>query len=286
MKIGKNPKYLWLLLKQIGHNYQRHNISRLAAESTYYLILSIVPFFIFFLNCLMFFAHSELDTVLKVLYMLPADSRNAIQPVIMNLIDSRSQTILSVGFLVAFWSASKGINALVRALDMILNVTGKEIHFIMVYVKSLVFTMTSVVAGFLSLFLWVFGKAVLRFVMEYYPLPQEIVSLWMTLSMLIPFVVIMGTLALFYRYAPTYIGVTRLSWPQALVSGSTGTILWILVTVLYDFYMAHIANASATYGPLVGLMVLFVWLNLSVQAVLIGAEVPVAAEEIKQGIVK
>lgn len=271
--------FLWNLIKRLVKNYDRHNISRLSAESTYYMILAIVPFIIFFMNILMFFAHSELPVVLNLLSLLPPESRDVIEPVVLELIESRSQTILSVGFLIAYWSTSRGINALIRALNIILNTEGKELSYVTVHIKSLLFTVASVITGFTALFLWVYGQAALSFVGKLGNIPPDIVQVWMRLTTWIPLAVVALSLAVFYRYAPNYSGVNRLNWMKTILSGIVGTTLWVAVTLAYRYYITDIANSSMTYGPLVGLMVLFVWLNLSVQAVLMGAEVTVAVEE-------
>ncbi len=270
---------IWFFIKRLIHNYNKHNVSRLAAESTYYLILSIVPFFIFALNCLLIFAQSQLDTVFMLLGYLPPDTSEAIEPVVLNLLEERSGTGLSIGLLLAFWSTSKGINALVRALNVILSTSGREESFIRVTIKSLVFTLLGATAGILSLLFLVYGKALLNFVDSLGIIMPQVIELWSRLILWGPLVVGIISLSIFYRFAPYYEGVNRFNWLKTFLSGFVGTSLWIIVTVGYRAYVTNFANLSMTYGSLVGLMILFVWLNLSAQAVLLGAEFTVTMEE-------
>lgn len=278
-RFRQNPFGAFLV--RIIHNYNTHNIPALAAESTYYLILSIIPFFVFFLNCILFFAHKEMSTVINLLTLLPEDMHDVIVPIVTELLESRSQAILSIGILMALWSTSNGVQGLIRSLNIILNVDGEENSWIMVYVKSLFFTLLWTVNAIISLLLTVYGNALFKALAHSYNFPQESLEFWDRLSLGLPFTVVLITLAVFYKYAPRFEGISRFGWSKALLSGMAGTLLWIMITLLYRYYMSNLSSMSTTYGPLVGLMGLFVWINLSVRAVLLGAEVSVALEDIK-----
>lgn len=272
-------RFFLAFIKNLVKNYDAHNISRLSAETAYYEILAVVPFLIIIMNGIMFFAYSQLPLVLGLINLLPPESKAVIEPILFKFIASRSETILSVGFLFAFWTTSKAVNAQVRALNIILNTSGQEEKWYIVHLKSFVFTIGGIITGFVGLFLWGYGQAVAELMGEFFFIPPDLYKIWMRLTMWIPLVVMSLSLGVFYRYAPNYAGTNRLNWIKTILSGFIGTGLWFVVTLAYRYYIVDIANSSLTYGPLVGLMVLFVWLNLSAQAVLMGAEVTVSLED-------
>ncbi len=257
-------------------NYNTHNIGQLSAESTYYLILAIVPFLIFFFHLLLFVAQSQLAFVFQVIDLLPPDTQEVVKPLVSKLLESRSETVLSVGILVAFWSNALGVQGIIRALNVIFSTDGREDHVTIVYLKGILFTTLWAVNGMMSLLLTVYGDAVFRLLAKTFEYPKEIMELWVLLSSSIPIFTLIVTLTVLYRYGPSRFGKTTVSWAQALSSALIGAILWILVTLLYRYYIGHLANMSLTYGPLVGLMALFIWINLSVRALLIGAEITVS----------
>lgn len=261
-------------------NYNKHNISRLSAESTYYLILSVVPFFIFFVNVILFFAHSQLHFVLKLLDLLPPQTSEQITPLIMQMIAKRSPTILSIGILAAFWSTAQGVQGLVRSINEILGTQGVEDNVIMVYVKAVMFTSLWSINGITSLMIMVYGDALFKFLAKEFLFPTGIIDLWKEFTFTVPIFVVLASLAIFYRYAPKVASCNRLSWSKAILSSIFATIIWFLVTSLYRYYVANMGNLSLTYGSLVGLMALFIWLNLSVRAVLIGVEITRVLEDI------
>jgi membrane protein len=79
----------------------------------------------------------------------------------------------------------------------------------------------------------------------------------------------LGGLAVIYRLGPDRPGARlRCLTPGALVA----TILLILCSSGFGYYVANFAHYDDTYGSLAGLAVTMIWIWLSTVAVLIGAE--------------
>jgi membrane protein len=51
-----------------------------------------------------------------------------------------------------------------------------------------------------------------------------------------------------------------------------GTLLWLVVSLLFKFYVANFADYNATYGAVGGVIVLLLWFYISGLAILVGAE--------------
>ncbi len=278
--LGRTP--IGRFMMAFYENYNAHSISTLAAESTYYLILAIVPFIVFFLNVILFFASNQIQLVFNFLALLPDATEAFLRPIIVNLVDSRSQTVLSLGIAIAFWSTAKGVQGLIRALNIVLGTEGRENNIIMIYLKAIVFTFLWVFSAVGSLLLMVYGDALFVYVAKELTLPEDWLRVWRLAALVVPLIGIMLTLTVFYRYAPKYREVHRLSWKKSFFSAFIGAILWILITVLYRIYIGNLGSMSITYGPLVGLMALFIWINYSVRAVLLGAEFVITLDQLNK----
>ena len=50
------------------------------------------------------------------------------------------------------------------------------------------------------------------------------------------------------------------------------TVLWLLASLAFRYYVTHFADYNATYGSLGGVLVLMLWFYMSSLAMLIGAE--------------
>jgi membrane protein len=50
------------------------------------------------------------------------------------------------------------------------------------------------------------------------------------------------------------------------------TVLWVVASVAFSFYVSAFGNYNKTYGALAGIIILMFWLFLSAFIVLLGAE--------------
>jgi membrane protein len=83
-------------------------------------------------------------------------------------------------------------------------------------------------------------------------------------------------LAFIYRYSIHRPSKKRKVWAGALIA----TFLGVLATVGLGYYAAHIARYALFYGGLAAIVVVLIWLWLWSSAILIGAEINVALEDV------
>jgi membrane protein len=103
--------------------------------------------------------------------------------------------------------------------------------------------------------------------------PGERLSGWVAwFGMLIRVGVAVGTIvlvtALLYHFGPARPRVWRRVWPGALVA----TILWLLATMAFAWYVRNIANYNVLYGSIGAVIALLVWMYLLAVIALLGCE--------------
>ncbi len=83
-------------------------------------------------------------------------------------------------------------------------------------------------------------------------------------------IVVMGVLALLYRWAPSR-DAPKWSWvsPGSLVAA----LLWLIGSALFSVYIDNFGSMSKTYGPFAAVVTLMLWLFLTAYIVLLGAEI-------------
>lgn len=170
-----------------------------------------------------------------------------------------------LGILIAIFSASKGVNSLIEGLNVAYGETDDRS-----FVKSILLRLA------LTLFL-IFGfligagvAMVLPAVLSALPLgsgTQTIarVASWGALVLL----TILG-LAVLYRFGPNR---SHARWAWITPGAALATVLWVLGSAAFAFYVSNFANYNETFGTLGGVIALLMWLWLSAFIVLIGAEV-------------
>ena len=155
-------------LKRMINRFNDDNVTALAAESTYYFILGLIPFMIFFVNAMLFFAAPQVDLITKAVHYLPQQVAVTLQANINRILQARSSIWLVVGLATALWTASQGVTTLIRSMDCAFYGDRDKQSYIKVKIKSLIFTMLISFAMILSLGLIVFGNAVVYAIAYYF----------------------------------------------------------------------------------------------------------------------
>ena len=57
-----------------------------------------------------------------------------------------------------------------------------------------------------------------------------------------------------------------------VIGAAIAALLWVFITKAFSFYIARVSGASAMYGSLTSVILVFMWLYISMQVVLYGAE--------------
>jgi membrane protein len=76
-------------------------------------------------------------------------------------------------------------------------------------------------------------------------------------------------IALIYRYAPNR---PTAKWQWISPGSILATLLWLIATVGFGFYVANFGSYNATYGSLGAVVVFLTWLYLTAYILLMGGE--------------
>ncbi len=269
---------LWRFSKRLVQRFLDDDVSALAAESTYYFILGLVPFMIFLANAMLFFAAPQVEFILRLLTYLPHEVAMTIEGHMYRILQARSSLWMLVGLGAALWTSAQGVDTLIRAMDRAFFGDRNKQSYIVVKAKSLIFTLFLSFAMIISLGLIVFGNAVVYGATLYFQIPPLFLELWTAAKYGIPFAAIALSLAAFYQWAPAG---KRHDWPSVISASFLMTFLWIGLTTAYGYYMTHISSMGLTYGSLIGLIVLFVWFHLTAEVIILGGEGIMAWKESK-----
>ena len=263
-------------IKRLIQRFNDDNVTALAAEATYYFILGLIPFMIFLVNSMLFFAAPQLHVIMSLLSYLPDDVAVAMEANILRIIQARSSIWLFIGLAGALWTSSQGVDTLIRSTDLAVYGDRNRQSYIRVNAKSIIFTLFISFAMILSLGLIVFGNAVVYAIAYYFHVPEILLKLWTVVKFGIPFVIIAFSLAVFYEYAPAG---RRSDWRRVITSAFLVTSIWIALTAAYGYYILHVSSMGLTYGSLIGLVVLFIWFHLAAMVIIAGGELIVTWDE-------
>jgi membrane protein len=256
---------LWRVKEDISHD----RISLAAAGVGFFAFLSLFPAI----------------TALLSIYGLVADPaaiaqqmdslKGVVPPAAMQIIRKQMQSIvqgsgsalsisLIVSVLVALYSASKGANALVAALNIAYGADETRGLIKLTGVKLLM-TLTAIV--FVIVMFVIIG---LPGYLQHIGLPAWLNTMIRIVRWLIVLVLVMAGLALVYALAPSR-GRPPIQWvsPGAIAV----TLVWLIASIAFSFYISHFGSYNKTYGSAAAIVILMTWFWLSAFLVLIGAAI-------------
>ncbi len=119
-------------------------------------------------------------------------------------------------------------------------------------------------------FLVVFGNQIERWTMFQvgHELTPYILGLWTAVRWIIATLTSIAVIGLVYHH-----GVPRTQpWHRVLPGSVVATVLWVVVTVGFGYYLRRYANFDVIYGSVGTVIALLIWLYLVSMVVLVGAE--------------
>lgn len=256
--------------------FRRDNAFALSAEAAYYLIMSFIPFLIFLVNAILFFMAPQISLVMKGISYLPPDIATVMLNNIHRILEARSSVWLLAGLAIAFWAASQGMQVLVQASDQTFHEDRNKQNWFRVKFKSMIFMLFLTFSILVSLGLMVFGNAVIYAIHHSFYLPVFFLQLWTLTKYVLSVSSLIVTLTIFYHFAPY---AFRPKWRRAFLISIFVTVLWLLLTVAYSYYMLNISQMGLTYGPLIGIIALFIWFRLIAMAIIAGSEILMAWQD-------
>ncbi len=263
------------VLRSVASEVSDDNLSMLAAGIAYYAMLAIFPGIVALVSIYGLIASPEqVQQQLSQLSGVLPKSAYAVLSDYLGATAARSSSALSWGLILgiggALWSASAGVAALIKAVNIAYDVEDTR-GFVRLRALSIVLTFALLIFMVLAVLL----IAILPGVFGFLGLGGIYSTLltwarWPLLGLL----AVVG-IAVLYRLALAHRGEQArrggFHW-GALVA----TLLWIGGSLLFSLYASNFGKFGETYGGLAGAIVLMLWFFVSAFAILLGAELNAA----------
>lgn len=287
MKLKKLDKILnkreIIFFKELIFRFKDDNVTAIGAQLSYYLILSIFPFLIFFLNILRFTPLVKEDVLQSIIAVLPLETQRIITNLVMETIRNSSETLLSFGAITGIWAASKGIMALIRAINKAYDV--KETRsYIELRLLAIIFTLALLILLTIVLLTIVFGELIGIRIVQFLGLTLNFMIFWQYFRVIISIASMILIFALLFRFSPSLRNGNTIHFKDTLPGAIFSSVGWIITSTMFSYYVNNFANYTRTYGSLGGIMVLLIWLYLSSIIVVMGGEINATIESMKKDI--
>jgi membrane protein len=273
---GEIPPRGWFaILKRVKAEVKDDNVPLLAAGVAFYAMLAIFPAIIAVVTVYGMVADpAQIESQVQELAKgLPAGADELLTEQLSNAAGAADRALsigLALSLLGVLWSASSGVQGLVKGLNLVYDERESR-GFLKLRGLSLLLTLGAIVGAVVAVAL----IAVFPGVVEDLGLGRAgelaaSIARWIVLALLM-----LLALAVLYRYAPDR---ANPRWRWVSWGAVVALVLWLLGSVGFSYYVDNFGKYNQTYGALAAVIILLLWLFLSAFVVLLGAELDAETE--------
>ena len=257
------------MLKRTAVEVMADNCLGLAAQLAYYFFLALFPALLFLVAVISFMPVSGLlDAVTAMLARVaPGEVIAIIQDQILKIANDKSTGLLTLGMLGTIWSCSAGMTAIVDTLNQAYDIQESRPWW---KVRLMAVGLTVALAIFIvaSLTLVLVGPTLAEKVAVWAHMGPAFAWTWKIVQWPLVFALVTLGIALIYYFAPD----AEQAWVYITPGSILATVLWLIISLVFKYYVANFTSYTATYGFIGGAIVLMLWFYVSALAVLVGAE--------------
>jgi membrane protein len=265
-------------LKKIVDKLTGNDMSERAASVAYNLILAVFPTVIFLFTLIPYIPSIREDQIMEFMAnVLPAGTFESVGATIRDIISRPRGGVLSFGFLLALYSATSGMVALMNAFNSSHEVT-EERTFIGKRLVAVGLTFSLAVALFLAIILLVVGGVVIDYVASIGVFNNVVVYYLLKIARyLLVFGVFVGVVSVIYRYGPD----VNMKWSFVTPGSITASVLIVLTTLAFSYYVSNFGSYNKVYGSIGTLIALMIWTNLVSLMLILGFDINVALYDLE-----
>lgn len=264
-------------LKELIVRIKKVDVTGLASQLAFFFLLSLFPLLIFLMTLLPFLNLDQGEVFLFIREYAPESVAQLIEKTVGEVLDNRHGGLLSIGAIATIWSASKGMNALTKALNRS-YFAAETRSFLVARGMSVVFTIALIAVLVVALVLPVFGQQIGTLAFSYFGLEEGFLKLWGSIRWIAPPILIFLVFAAVYWVVPNLKIRLKSVIPGAIFS----TVGWIVTSLAFSFYVGNYGNYSNTYGSIGAIIVLMMWMYFSAIILMLGGQLNAVMTERKQ----
>lgn len=236
-----------------------------AAAIAYYAMLSAFPLFLIAAAIGSYFVDPQwaVDHLTSALGdLLPQEDK--VRDLVNNAISARGQVGL-IAFAGFAWTGTRVFGTLTRAMNIAFDADESYSFLKRIVIEAIMLLsiggvfVVAVSSGFVTSLLWD--------ALQFLPSDQNI--LYNVITLLIQVALLVFAFFLIYRFVPR----TNQDWRSAIAGAVSATVLFLIVSPLFQYYVSRFGNYNLVYGSLAIVVILLIWVWLVALITIFGGEI-------------
>ena len=254
-------------VNEMRRRYKEHHITAFSAQMSYFFILSLFPFLIFLVALIGWFSLDNIWVIANLSNVIPKEAAQIVLDYVQELAESNT-SIISVSIIATLWTASKAINALMRALNIVYEVKETRGYFVIRFL-GMFYTIMFAFAIILALVLPSMGKGFFDFILVYVHIPQGFIDLFTSFR----WVGVLAFLGFVLGSTHVVLPNTKISIRTALPGTALSLMGWVVTSLGFSYFVQNFGRFTIIYGSLTAVIILMIWMYMSSVILMFGGEI-------------
>jgi membrane protein len=257
-------------LKRLYCEYEKDAVSDTAAQLSYYFLFALFPFLAFLAALTAYLPLQQYveELLARMRPLVPGQAMRLIDEHLRALVSQERPRLLTFALLGTIWSASRGVDAVRRALNLAYDVKESR-PFWRTQLNSVGMTLIGAILVPVAIAVLAAGGDAGWWLASKIRLEDEFVWAMSWLRWPITVFVIMLAAACTYYFLPDVKQEFKFITPGSIVA----TTLWMAATWGFGKYVGSFGSYDVTYGSLGAVMILLMWMYISGFIFIMGGEV-------------
>jgi membrane protein len=265
----------------LWHKILHFDIDSRAAAVAFNFTLAVFPTIIFLFTLIPYIPihHLDLQIMDFMENIMPKGIFLEARSTILDIISKKRGNVLSLGFIFALYASTSGMMALMRTFNLTYR-TAENRGFLKQRLVALTLNFLLTFILFIAIVILIVGRQLIDISIDEGWLTEDInLFVLNIIRYVVVFAVLFVAVSIIYFVAPSI----HKRWTFFNYGSITASILIILSTNLFSYYLSNFATYNRLYGSIGTIIALMLWLYLIALILIVGFEINVSLDHAKAG---
>ncbi len=258
-------------IKKLYKQYTSDDVPALAAQASYFLILSVFPLIITIISIIGLANNNAIhDTFMELLkdFLLP-DVYDVVSEAVNNALRVDNTIYVSIsGFASTVWILTRAAAYMIKGINKAYDINTPRNPLLLFFV-SLIFVILLILIIILTSVFLVFGKLLGMLLFDFLGAPELFGTIWHILRYLVSITCLFTAFCMVYIIMPN----AQINFKNAIPGAFFTTSAMIILSTFFSYYIANFGFYANAYGSIGAVIFMLVWLYWNATIIIIGAEI-------------
>ncbi len=252
-------------VKRILRELKEDRVGAFAAQTAYFLFLSVIPYFIFLITLIKFTPLKEEMVIDYIDAYLPEYIAPVLTPIIVEIF-AGALSVMTISIIGAIWASAKGIQSMTDGLNSIYGIREKRNFFVLRF-RAIVYTILFTILTMTGIVFAMYGKRVKDLILKKVTFEFRIFRTVLDFRYIIFALILFVIFLLILKFLPSR--KRRLKY--VVIPAALAAICWTFLSWAISIYINYFGGFSM-YGSMMALMLAIMWIYFGMYILFIAAE--------------